>query len=281
LERTSSYHSLQATLSRQLGQKVQYYLTYTFSKALGTLATNETGTTLSPINTRGRQYGILPYDRTHIFNATYILEVPDGARGSFDNAATRFALNGWKVSGITTYQSGTPLGLNVVGAYNSAQTALGFFGTPNGGVALNYDANPNTGLSDLGQRLIDGHALSIPGFGEEGTYQSPYYLRGPSRLNNDVTLFKTFRITEAQNVEFRVGLFNVFNQAYPNPGLGDILLTVQTDCNRKVDAPNGIGGTVNICDPTGGYKITNSDEIGRVVNKHGHRIIEFALKYNF
>jgi hypothetical protein len=48
------------------------------------------------------------------------------------------------------------------------------------------------------------------------------------------------------------------------------------------DVPNGNGGVAsNICDPTGGFRIDNADTFGTIVNKHGHRIIEFALKYNF
>ncbi len=203
---TSSYHSLQATLSRQQGQRLQYYFTYTFSKALGIQATNETGTQVTSIDARKRSYGILPYDRTHIFNATYVLQIPDGARGSLNNAPLRQVLNGWKVSGISTFQSGIPLTFSITGAYNSTQTLQGYFGTPNGITALNYTRDPRTGLSDIGERLFNGNALSIPGFGEEGTYQSPYYLRSPSRYNSDVTLFKTFGITDTQNFEFRMGI---------------------------------------------------------------------------
>ncbi len=280
---TSSYHSLQATLSRQLGQKVQYYLTYTFSKALGVLATNETGTDVTSIDVRRRQYGILPYDRTHIFNATYIWELPDGARGKLDNRLLRGAFNGWKVSGITTAVSGVPLTLQLAGDYPTNATALGYFGTPNGLFALNYLSDPRVSGTAIGEKILDGRQLALPGFGQEGTYQSPFYLRSPARFNTDITLFKTFRITESQNVEFRAGFFNIFNQAYANPAFNDIRTTVQTSCLRRVsNIPDGAGGVRNdFCDPTGGYRITNPDEIGQIVNRHGHRIIEFALKYNF
>jgi len=50
---------------------------------------------------------------------------------------------------------------------------------------------------------------------------------------------------------------------------------VQTDCNRVISA------TDTRCDPTGGYHITNTNDIGTISNKHGHRLVEFALKYNF
>src|SRR6185369_7897403 len=69
---TSTYHSLQVTLSHQTSSRFQYFANYTFSKALGTSQTNETdGNGTDPIDTRNRNWGVLPYDRTHVFNMTY------------------------------------------------------------------------------------------------------------------------------------------------------------------------------------------------------------------
>jgi hypothetical protein len=245
--------------------------------------TNETALAAEPLDTRGRIWGVLPQDRTHIFNATYIYELPDAARGPLDNAVTRQIFNGWKVSGITTLQSGIPLTQNVTGDFNSNGTRQAYYGTPSGTVALGYASDPRLDGKNIGEHLFDGNAFFVPSFGNYGTYQSPYYLRSPSRYNTDITLFKTFDISERQNVEFRAGFFNIFNQAFANPNLGDVQLNINTQCLRRVSGiPNGNGGTVNdICDPTGGFKITNPDDFGTILNKHGHRIVEFALKYNF
>lgn len=279
---TSSYHSLQTTLSRRQSPDLQYFLTYTFSKALGTQAINETGANIDPIDTRGRAYGILAYDRTHIFNATYIWQVPDLARGPLDNKFGRGALDDWQISGITSITSGVPLFINIVGDYQSDGTRRAYFGTPSSTLGLYYVRDPRTGNTDVGERLLDASALALPGLGDTGAYQPPYYMRSPTRYNTDITIFKFFPIGERQNIEFRTGFFNIFNQAFSNPNLGDINLTLQTECRRRLSGiPNGAGGTVDICDPTGGYRIVNADQFGRIVNKHGHRIIEFAFKYNF
>ena len=37
-------------------------------------------------------------------------------------------------------------------------------------------------------------------------------LRGPSFFNTDLSLFKNFRITEGQKLEFRAEIFNIFNK---------------------------------------------------------------------
>ncbi len=127
---TSSYHSLQVTLSHQTSNRFQYFATYTFSKALGTTQTNETdGNGTDPIDTRNRNWGVLPYDRTHIFNFTYNYLVPDVARGKFNNWLTRGVLNGWQMSGITNFSSGLPIKLKFSGDLNNGAVAAAWVGS--------------------------------------------------------------------------------------------------------------------------------------------------------
>ncbi len=289
---TSSYHSLQATLRRQSGG-LQYYATYTFSKALGTTSVDENGSVIDPIDSRGRSYGILPYDRTHIFNLSYNYEIPSLARGNFRNGLTRGVFEGWQMSGITTFQSGQPIRLRFGGDIASDGMERAWFGTDafdtggnnSGGISPIYNGNPLVGGSGVGEALLNIGALQIPAFGQTGPHQPPFYMRGPSRWNFDVSFFKNFQIDENRKLQFRAGLFNLFNQAYALPGRGDIDFTLQTVCNTTVDGvPNGVGGTNDgVCDPTGGFSYTPQtiENFGRVITKHGKRIIEFALKFYF
>lgn len=302
---TSNYHSMQVTLNRQLGKNLQYFLTYTFSKALGTTSVQESSGSdqVDPIDTRGRSYGILPFDRTHIFNLSYNYNIPKLARGSFSNWFTRGAFNGWQMSGITTFESGRPIRLKFSGSITSALALVSYFGTNAftqsngnaGGIAPILLRNPQTGNTDVNGRYLDLSAVQIPGFGTSGPYQSPFYIRSPSRSNFDMTFFKNFSFNETKKLQFRLGLFNAFNQAFPNPDLGDIDLTLETQCvrqtpdfsnnpNPNVGIPNGVGVTrTPICDPTGGFSFTQRtlDNFGRVISKHGHRRIELALKFYF
>jgi hypothetical protein len=300
---TSTYHSMQATLSHQSGKNLQYFLTYTFAKGLGTVATNETDGSAwaDPIDTRGRSWGVLPFDRTHVFNASYNYSFPKLARGSFENGFTKAVFNGWQMSGITTFQSGTPIRLRFSGDINSAGQAVAWYGSDAfnvqgqsvGAVTPVYLQNPQlSGGGAVGNKLFDLSALQIPTFPNSGPSQPPFYLKTPSRSNFDVSFFKNFNFGESKKLQFRTGFFNIFNQAYPTQisptgGLGssDIYLTLNTVCNvRRDNVPNGAGGTVNgICDPTGGfhYDQTTIDNFGKIVNKHGRRIVEFALKFYF
>jgi Carboxypeptidase regulatory-like domain/TonB-dependent Receptor Plug Domain len=308
---TSSYHSLQATLSHN-GKNLQYFATYTFGKALGTVATAETdgAAWADPIDTRNRSWGVLPFDRTHVFNLSYNWSVPRLARGRFANPVTRGIFNGWQISGITTVQSGIPIRLRFTGDIATAGQALGWYGSDafngtNAGASLGaitpiYLGNPQVGGTALGHKAYDLSKLAIPSFSNTGPSQPPFYIRTPGRSNFDVSFFKNFNITETKKIQFRTGLFNVFNQAYPTQfnvtslsttGGSDIFLALDTVCLRRVTVPTGAGtSTSNACDPTGGFRFTDgragdrSDTVnnfGKIFNKHGRRIVEFALKFTF
>jgi hypothetical protein len=300
---TSTYHSLQATLSHQSGKNLQYFATYTFSKALGTVATNESDGSAwaDPIDTRNRSWGVLPFDRTHIFNLSYNYILPKLARGMLDHAVVRGFLDGWQMSGITTFQSGIPIRLRFSGDIASGGQATAWYGSDafngtNAGASIGavtpiYLRNPQLGGTAVGQRTFDLGALQIPTFPNTGPSQPPYYIRTPSRSNFDVSFFKNFEFSETKKIQFRAGFFNIFNQAYPTQisttgGLGssDIYLTLNTQCNQRVNVNNGAGNlATSVCDPTKGFTYTPEtiNNFGRIVNKHGRRIVEFALKYYF
>ena len=270
---------------------------------MGTVATNESdgAAWADPIDTRHRSWGVLPFDRTHIFNLSYNYSFGKLARGSFDNVVTRGILNGWQMSGITTWQSGIPIRLRFSGDIASAQQALAWYGSDafngtNAGASLGavtpiYLRNPQVGGTALGAKAYDLGALQIPTFPNTGPSQPPFYIRTPSRSNFDVSFFKNFNISESKKIQFRTGLFNVFNQAYPTQiattgGLGasDIYLTLNTVCNQRVNVNNGAGNNaVSVCDPTKGFRYTQEtlDNFGKIINKHGRRIVEFALKFEF
>jgi carboxypeptidase family protein/TonB-dependent receptor-like protein len=306
---TSSYHSLQATLSRQTG-KLTYFATYTFSKAMGTTAINESDgdAWADPVDTRGRSWGVLPFDRTHVFNLSYNYYFPNLARHWLDKPLFRGIFNGWQMSGITTFQSGSPIRIKFATSdefgLGSNDIARAFFGTDayniNGdlnrnaaGITPIFSRNPSLSNNvKLGEKIIDINAIGIPAFGGTGPAVSPFYIRYPSRSNFDVSFFKNFKISESKSFQFRTGFFNLFNQAYPTninfgkPNLSDINLTLNTRCNVTVPAgtPNGIGGTAGeICDPTQGFSFTQDsiNNFGKITNKRGHRIIELALKFYF
>jgi Carboxypeptidase regulatory-like domain len=295
-EAVSSYHGFQATLNRSAG-RIQYFLNYTFSKALGT--TGDDFAIMDPVDPTNRSHGVLPQDRTHIFNASYTVQLPEpiGPRGS---AVLRQALNGWQISGITSYSSGLPFRVGFTGDLDRPEMNRAWWGTDGhaptwnpglssgqaGGITPVFLGNPSLPNTKIGQKVLDIDKITFPAFGESGPFQSPYYFRAPSRWNWDVTIFKNFAVgSHGKRIQLRTGFFNVFNQAAPRLDFGDIDLTLQTECNVRVDGvPNGAGGTADgVCDPTKGFHFTDltKQNFGKIVSKHGHRVIELAARFDF
>lgn len=306
---TSNYHSLQTTLSRQAGKNLQFFATYTFSKVLGTRGGEFND--LDPLDTRGRSYGVLDYDRTHIFNLSYNYNLPNLSPSN--NLLAKGLLNGWQMSGITTWTSGTPVNLRFTG--DVANLSIAAFGSDAfqsagyaaGAIAPVFTKNPNLNGKNVGEKVLDLSAISIPGFGTTGPTVSPFYFRTPNRQNWDISLFKNFKIKETKNLQFRAGFFNIFNHAFPknidnqNASNSDIFLTLETVCARTAtnrplvladgtitsftqQFPNGLGGTQdNKCDPAGGFSFTQNtlNNFGKITTKRGQRVIELALKFTF
>ena len=292
-EGESNYNSMQLTLSRQTSRRLQYFFTYTLSRTKGTLGDEYRNR--DPFN-ESRTYGIRAEDRTHIFNVSWNSYLPDPIDG---NPVLAGILNGWQLSGISTVASGIPIWLGFSGPAGNADISQAYYGTGDtvlltaqgnqsiGGLAPVYTCDPRMGGTKLGEKLFDINCIGVPAFGEVGEVLPPYDLRTPTRMNHDITLFKNFEIKGSQRIQFRVGVFNIFNNAFATTAVAreDLDLTLDTVCNRTVDnVPNGVGGTANgVCDPTGGFSFTSNTiaNFGKINLLRGRRVVEFALKYYF
>jgi hypothetical protein len=288
----SDYNSMQVTLSRQTGRRLQYFVAYTLGRTEGTLGGEYSS--IDPYDP-ARTYGVLGEDRTHVLNVSWNAFLPDAAKGGMNNPIGRGLLNGWQLSGISSMASGIPYRLSFSGAAASGAVSAAYFGTADvvgpsnsggNGLAPVYTCNPSLSGSKIGEKVLDVNCISVPKFGENGDLVPPYNLRQPTRFNHDLTLFKNFQVKGDQKVQFRVGFFNIFNQAYASTGAdaSDINLLLDTTCRVTVNGvPDGAGGTQNVCDPTQGFDFTPQTKanFGKINLKRGHRVIELVLKYYF
>jgi hypothetical protein len=288
----SRYDSMQITLSRQTGAKFQYFVAYTLARSRGTLG--DEYSSIDPYDPN-RTYGVLSSDRTNVLNISWNTFLPNGSKGAMNNAVGRGLLDGWQISGISSLASGIPIRLSFAGDAANNAIATAYFGTADvvgpsnsGGNALapTYSCDPRLPGKEVGQKILNLSCIGVPAFGENGDLVPPYNIRTPTRVNQDLTVFKNINTVGSQKLQVRVGFFNLFNQAFANTVIGgDINLLLDTVCNvRKNGIPNGTGVLVdNVCDPTGGFDYTpqTKDNFGKINLKRGHRVIEFVLKYYF
>jgi hypothetical protein len=263
----SNYNGFQAVWARTKGRYI-LNLNYTYSKALGILGCN--GNLCDQFNVNNN-YGVLPNNRTHLFNAAYSVQLPNATQNKLLGG---FA-NGWQVSGILQIESGPNVtgfqnqnfGMNLNGAIIpgsiSAQNPNGIaisntslLGTPN--IQLNpiLTCNPRKGLA--AHQYINGSCFAAPTqVGQNGPTILPA-IYGPAYFNWDMGLFKTFRVTESKSVQFRVSGYNWLN--HPLWSFNGSNLNLSFDKNTLQQ---------------------NNSTFGITQNTQGHRIVELAIKFFF
>ena len=69
--------------------------------------------------------GVLPSDRRHVLNVSWNAFLPDGAKGGLSNVFGRGLLNGWQLSGISSWASGIPYRLSFSGEAASRHRSAG------------------------------------------------------------------------------------------------------------------------------------------------------------
>jgi len=272
----SNYNALITTWQKQTG-RMTFTTNYTFSKVLGTrdgqsFNGNIAGSTEYPYSI-GSNYGVLAYDRTHIFNAAYVINLPSPVH---NNVFLGGAVNGWEFSGITQWQSGPPLqpntGANTNADLNatygstaagptSAQTYLGTNSMP---LLPVLTCNPGANLKS-GQ-YFNPNCFTPPAPGQIGNIIWPY-IKGPALFNSDLSLYKNFAIREKQKVQFRFEAFNFLN--HPLPAFNAL--------------GNNADVTLRFSNAAGNLTQTNQNALTNGYPSYtvNRRVLEFAVKYMF
>jgi hypothetical protein len=206
---TSSYNSLQVSVLRRLAAGLQVNSNYTWSRAISD-ASADRGSTQQDIRNLASERAVTNYDRTHIFGAHYVWEIPFHGR---ESGAVYHVLAGWQISGSTRYGTGVPL--TVTAATNSANSF--------GGGSLRPDLvgdpeGPRTVNDWFNRTAFAQPAPNTFGNSPNGV------LRGPGVHLTDLGVFKNFRITQQVRAQYRLEMFNAFNHTQLS-GVGTTLGT--------------------------------------------------------
>ena len=233
-EASSEYNSLQATLRHHHGP-LDLAISYTYGHSIDSASDRYESNFVDAYDLRANRANS-DFDQRQPLNITYIYNLPSLAPlhllwASDEQLGTPYSptriartmLEGWQVSGITTYQSGTPFSI-VNGASRTGISVL-----DNGGLALGLSADsyPDV-VHDLERsgtcfnlppnriRVTFGPILKEPCqfVAPQGLTQGDAgrnYLNNPGRTNFDFALLKNFKAWQETNLQFRVEAFNIFN----------------------------------------------------------------------
>jgi hypothetical protein len=204
------------------------------------------------------------FDQRQILNVGYVYDLPFFA----NRGLAHTLLGGWEISGITTFQTGTPFSV-VDGLFNAGVgngTGIGSFldqiGNPNSTPTL-----PSSPIGVAGPLLFNPAAFAAPqglSFGTAGRNS----LTNPQRTNFDMGLFKHFAFNEARALEFRAEGYNVFNHTQW-AGLGTSGVNGGTSC---------FGGTnFSAGDPS----CYDNNNFLRPSSAHNPRILQLGMKFIF
>lgn len=112
---SSSYNSLQLRIERRMSKGITVQAGYSWSRSImeaGTFNNPATSGFLNDFDEQPERV-ISPWDRTHTFTSSGLVELPFGRNRRFGSGwgtLTNLALGGWQVSYILKMQSGAPLG---------------------------------------------------------------------------------------------------------------------------------------------------------------------------
>jgi hypothetical protein len=188
---------------------LQFRANYTWSKDLdinsaltGAQANNQAQMVLDRNDLR-RDWGLSALNVANQASISASYELPFG-RGM--HGFEQRVIGGWQLNGIVTLLSGFPM-TPQVGSNRSGDGDTRNPDRPNVNPAFTgpvVTGNPN--------QWFNPNAFLLPTAGTYGNLGRGVY-RGPGLADLDVSLFKTTKITERTNLQFRAEFFNALNHA--------------------------------------------------------------------
>jgi hypothetical protein len=204
----SSYNSLQVNF-RHTSRRLQFLMGYTYSKSLDD--SSAFGEQVNPFNAQLSR-GLSSYNIPHNFVISYSYLLPLDKFGG-----PKRLLEGWQVSGITTFSSGIPVYMfenddrSLLGTSFAGPLPLGV-DTPDfaGGSVHTLDPRKSTHQYFDRSQFSAENPNGIPGV--LGTSRRRFF-QGPGINNFNMALSKNTKLYERLNLEFRAEFFNIFNHA--------------------------------------------------------------------
>ncbi len=247
-DRESIYNSMQLTLSKRYSRGITVTSNYTLSKVVGNF-----GDDVIPYNefTLDKRdplvWGPLFQDRRHRFTTSWVLDLP----GANMSGPMKWVAGGWQWSGVMEYQSGRPF--NIISGSDRSQRGLA--STRDRAKLTGEPLAPPSGSDPL--LWFNPAAFTVNDIGTFGDVPKGF-LYGPSFHSWNMGLFKNFRSKREMNAQFRIEIFNVFNQVnFDIPG------TTPSDNRIAVNS-------------------ANFGKLTRTVPVSGDpRIVQFGLKFLF
>lgn len=199
----SSYHALVLKADKRMSRGLTFQWNYVLSKML-TDSENASGVgSASDQYNRRLDKALAGSDQTHVAKLSTVYELPFFKKRRF--------IGGWRISGIQSYNSGTPIAI-------SRNNALPLFNGRAMPFADSYEGWRAPLVGDKFDPAVDRFLLrsAFPAtqpsiFWGNMTRNNPK-VRSFASWNESVSMAKTFRFSESIRADFRWESFNMFNR---------------------------------------------------------------------
>jgi len=255
---TNNFNSANVRVQKRLSDGLQVLFNYTYSKALDNVggedltsdptqgSSGSSGKNFQSVDSINNVYGLSAWDQTHRLSVFYNYQLPFGRGRRWMNSlqgparALDYAIGGWELSGITTWQSGLPVSFGVNNTtvdnsldinYTTASLAPGAtltslkgpgYGNPRSTLCPTSCSSSGTFGTNPPPSAFNLSGLANGGNAQSFTYGNlpPVlgFLRNPSNWNSDLSIMKAFPVNGDGSRYFQLRLegANIFN----HPGLG-------------------------------------------------------------
>ena len=238
----SNYQGLTVSFQEGTWHGVTGRLNYTYSHATDVVSNggilpysiaDSIGLQINPINSR-LNYGPADYDARHSISFDYVWTLPSPTGHHLLNEIA----GGWQISGTAFWRTGLPFSI-VDGATAAAIEGnnLTFNGLPQTTILLQPSVPIGT---NFGAACAENFANSLSPSPRGSTtpcftaadFTTPAnfvgtagrnFFRGPRYFNTDISLRKTFKITERYNFQIGANAFNILNHvSFQNPSSNNL-----------------------------------------------------------
>jgi hypothetical protein len=261
----STYNSFQLKAEKRFSQGLQFLTHYTFSHAYNY------SDTYYAVN-HNIAWGPVDFNRNQVFVANVVYELPFGKGKSYMGGASRaldYVVGGWQLSNTTNWSSGLPWtpSFNECGSEEDVNVCR-----PNKGHgSLNVGVGPLDPVRHtryffhpVANIVSNPGVFADPGVGNLGNVGRNSY-HGPRGFYSDLSVAKSFVITERLRAKFVMDAFNVFNHPV-------YAFSANNGANTCVDCSN--------LDKTGADTGTNG-KITALEGGTSMRQLQFAVRFEF
>ena len=205
------------------------------------------------------------YDATHVAVINYTWDLPR-VSAFLDNHIVRAVFDNWTLSGISTFSSGNPAGIDFTTVDNAdilgggdplrvCWDPIACTGSATGGVPIMVTGDPQLPRGERSlERWFDTSVFARPATGQIGNAKKDV-IRLPGLNDTALTVAKRFPMGRARVLQFRWEVYNLFNQVQFQ----------RVDTTARFDA---LGRQVN-------------SRLGQVISARSPRVMQGSLRFTF